>query len=264
MDTLKSEIFSIKEALNDLGARDTLLSKEEKKSLDENGFVILENILDSSSLENIRYTYEKLMKKEGFYEGRVIYDDDEETMGDKIAKQFNKNEELHHEQAVERVANNLVNKGEAFEMVYTSPKVLAAVNEVIKDEFKLSSLSAIEAIPGEGRQEFQSDEEFQCVWFLDDLTEENGSLSICAEGDSSKERPLPENEVLIKANAGSVCLIKKNVWYRIAANQGNKNRRIIVCHFTERNKEPKLNQLEFLRRKTYLRISPAARYILNV
>ena len=78
---------------------------------------------------------------------------------------------------------DLCNKGPVFDRVYTHPKVLAAVHHVISRPFKLSSLNARDALPGEGLQGMHADwgadydgqfHVCNSVWLLDDFSEENG------------------------------------------------------------------------------------------
>ena len=90
--------------------------------------------------------------------------------------------EVHQEEGTRRLAD-LVNKGPVFDLVYTHPTVLAAVHHVIGREFKMSSLNARDALPGEGHQGLHTDwskdydgrfHVCNSIWLLDDFTEENG------------------------------------------------------------------------------------------
>jgi hypothetical protein len=80
---------------------------------------------------------------------------------------------------------NLVNKDPVFEIGYTHPKMLAISYHVIGREFKLNSINARDALPGEGHQNLYADwrsreqhEPFHIVntiWLLDDFTSENSA-----------------------------------------------------------------------------------------
>ena len=55
-------------------------------------------------------------------------------------------------------------------------------------------------------------------------------------------------------------------WASDDANENSKDlqRRALHCYFTAREHGQQLNQREYLRYETWKRISPAARYILDV
>ena len=178
---------------------------------------------------------------------------------------------------------DLINKGEVFDRIYTHPKVLAAVYHVLGREFKFSSLNGRDALPGYGQQGFHADwqprhtgQDFSVVnsiWLLDDFTVENGATRVLPgshlrEG-SPKEHladPLATHpdEVLLIAPAGSVGIFNAHLWHGGTTNRSTSTRRGLHCFYTSRENPQQLNQSEYLRKKTYDRISPAARYILDV
>ena len=253
-------INNIEEALRALGVTEQTLSDEEKRQLDEQGYVIFPGVLTEEQLEEYRAIYEHLMEKEGQNAGL----------------------EVHQEEGTRRLAD-LVNKSEAFDRVYTHPKVLAAVYHVLKREFKLSSLNARDAIPGQGNQwlhpdwgQRNLDEPFHVVnsiWLIDDFTPDNGATRIVPGthklAGSPKDyvddpgAPHPD-QVLIVAPAGTVCVFNAHTWHGGTQNRTNRTRRAMHCYFTAREHPQQLNQREYIRKSTYDRISPAARYILDV
>ena len=163
--TSLATITNIHEALEALGVTAHTLSEEEKRQLDEQGYVIFPGIMSDSWLEALRAKYEELMAKEGQSAGL----------------------EVHQEKGTRRLSD-LVNKSEVFDHAYTHPKVLAAIFHVIGREFKLSSLNARDAIPGEGHQSLHADwghrevdEAFHVcnsLWMIDDFTPENGATRV--------------------------------------------------------------------------------------
>src|SRR5690606_6771481 len=126
--------MNIQEALTQIGFTDDILTKEEKAELDQNGYIVFENIIDPIWLEELRYLFERNLEKEGKDAGK----------------------EVHQEKGARRLAD-LVNKGAAFTQIYTHPKILAAVYHVIGRDFKLSSLNGRDAKPGEGLQGLHAD-----------------------------------------------------------------------------------------------------------
>ena len=75
--------------------------------------------------------------------------------------------------------------------------------------------------------------------------------------------PHPDEEYIV-APAGSVAVFNSHVWHGGTLNKTKGKRRVIHCYFTAREHKQQLNQREYIRYKTWKRISNAARYILDV
>lgn len=255
-----ARITTIQDALAALGVTSTTLSDEEKRQLDEQGYVLFPGLIDEAWLEQLRAKYEELMEKEGQSAGQ----------------------EVHQEKGTRRLSD-LVNKGEIFDRVYTHPKVLAAVYYVLGGEFKLSSLNARDAIPGEGHQELHADwgkreegEPFHVVnslWMIDDFTAHNGATRVVpgthrsaqsareAMGDPAAAHP---EQVLAIAPAGTVLVFNSHLWHGGTRNTTQHTRRAMHGYYTAREFPQQLDQRQYIRLDTFRRISPAARYILDV
>lgn len=257
MDTIRKEINQITDVLAETGVTSTTLDEEAKKSLDQRGFAVLNQFMEADLLDSLRTEFEKVMQREGYEDGRVLDKNEEESMGDKIARQFNKDEELHYDITGERKVDNLVNKGKEFEQIYIKPALLGAVYHIYQEDFKLSGLFAEEAVSGEGETDLISDEEITCLLLLDDFNIENGGIIV-------ESNNLDKKDVFVEAPAGSAFIIKGNIPFKLTKNQSNSNRRMLTVNYTKRDKEPKLNQLEYIRRNTYVRLSQSAKYVLNI
>src|SRR5471030_2268157 len=109
-------IDSIKDALEACGAGPETLSPAEKRSLDEEGYVLFEGLIEPDWLDALRLRFDELAKKEGAAAGL----------------------DYHQEPGALRIGN-LVNKGEVFDRIYTHPKYLAAVHYILRGEFHLSA-----------------------------------------------------------------------------------------------------------------------------
>jgi len=93
---------------------------------------------------------------------------------------------------------DLVNKGAAFDIFYTHPKVLAGIKAVLGRSFKLSSLNYRAALPGMGLQNLHVDwkdgipngnyKVCNSIWLLDDFTPDNGATRI-VPGFCSSDQP---------------------------------------------------------------------------
>jgi ectoine hydroxylase-related dioxygenase (phytanoyl-CoA dioxygenase family) len=159
---------------------------------------------------------------------------------------------------------------------------LAAVYHVLKRPFKLSSLNARDAIPGQGHQNLhvdwgrrEADEPFHVVnsiWLIDDFTPDNGPTRVVpgthriGGAPSDYMNPAddhPEQELIV-APAGTVGVFNSHLWHGGTTNRTNGTRRACHSYYTAREHAQQLNQREYIRKVTYDRISPAARYILDV
>ena len=76
--------------------------------------------------------------------------------------------------------------------------------------------------------------------------------------------PHPDQELLV-ARAGTVAVFNSHIWHGGTPNRSKDlQRRALHCYYTAREHSQQLDQCEYLRYKTWKRISPAARYILDV
>ncbi|MBN9389992.1 MAG: phytanoyl-CoA dioxygenase family protein [Chloroflexi bacterium] len=257
---ITQKVENIEEALRQLGVTETTLSDAEKESLDRDGYLLVPGVIGPEWLARLRQVYEDLMEKEGEKAGL----------------------EVHQEAGTRRLAD-LINKDEAFDGIYTHPKLLAAVYHILKREFKLSSLNARDALPGFGHQGFHADwgepidgvhfSVVNSIWLLDDFTEENGATRVVPGAhrlpggvkDYMEDPAAPHpNQRLIIAPAGSVGIFNAHLWHGGTTNRSQSTRRAYHCFFSSRELPQQLNQKEYIRKKTFDRISPAARYILDV
>jgi len=247
------------QALHALGAHHTLLTDTEKQDLNDKGFVLLRGTIGTVWLTALRNRYEELCAKEGEHAGI----------------------EVHQEEGARRLSD-LPNKGAVFDRVYTQPKVLAAVHHVIGRGFKLSSLNGRDALPGHGQQGLHADwgkdydgrfHVCNSIWMLDDFSRENGCTRLVPgshRGQNPRNvgidplAPHPEEEHLI-APAGTVAVFNSHTWHGGTLNtSADLTRRALHCYFTAREHPQQLDQAEYIRLSTWKRISPAARYILDV
>ena len=255
--------MNIAEALDALGAREDVLADQNKKELDEKGYTVLPGVISDEWLEALRTRFEDLCEAEGPSARTGEY-------GDTSAQ----------EPGARRLGD-LVSKGEVFDGVYTNPKVLAAVYQVIGRDFKLSSLNARDALPGEGLQRLHVDwsadydgrfHVCNSIWLLDDFTEHNGCTRL-VPGTHRGKHPRnvlddlrashPEEEYLV-APAGTVAIFNGHIWHGGTMNRSKGARRAIHSYFAAREHDPLDDQRQLLLHETWTRISQAARYILDV
>jgi ectoine hydroxylase-related dioxygenase (phytanoyl-CoA dioxygenase family) len=246
-------------ALRELGVSAGQLTSAEKARLDEDGFLPLPGILSAGQLQVIRHRLAELSAVEGERAGA----------------------EVHQEEGTNRLAD-LVNKDPAFEVCFTSPRVLAAMAHVLGD-FTLSSLNARAALPGHGQQRLHADwgaavdpgnyRVCNSIWLIDDFTESNGPTRVVPG--SHRSRQLPRDvmadptgphpgEVKILGSAGTVVIFNSHLWHGGTLNTSQRPRRALHAYFCRRGLKQQLDQRAYARPQTLARLSPAARYILGV
>jgi ectoine hydroxylase-related dioxygenase (phytanoyl-CoA dioxygenase family) len=267
-------IANIAEALAGLGVTAQTLTQAEKRSLDDLGYVVLEGMLSPEALEAVRQDYEKLMyaKYGDWAAGRLLNQEGLKTDG------------WNHERGTRRLTN-LYSEAQSFEVLYTHPRLLAAMHHILRGEFRSEALNAREALPGQGAQGLHADKARdsrtradQCAgvnsgWLLDDFTPDNGAtrvvpgthrrMELPREAMADPAAPHPD-EVVVLAPAGSVIVFNNHLWHGGTVNRTDKPRRVIHSSYVERHRSQNPPQQEYIRKAVYERLSPAARYVLDV
>ncbi len=252
--------MNIEQALYELGVRDDTLTQAEKDQLDRDGYLPLPGILSLQQVVQIGKRVDELVQIEGENAGK----------------------EVHQEAGTDRLSD-LVNKDVLFEICFTHPRVLAAIYHVLGQAYKLSSLNFRAALPGQGLQALHADwggaatpgDYYVCnsIWLLDDFTEANGSTRVVPGTHRSGKVPkddMPDpkeahpDEVLLLAPAGTVVIFNSHTWHGGTLNRTDNRRRAMHSYFCRRDQTQQLDQQKYIRDETYQRLSPAARYILDV
>jgi ectoine hydroxylase-related dioxygenase (phytanoyl-CoA dioxygenase family) len=248
------------DALSALGVTDSTLSPAEKDHLDRQGYLPLPNILSPEQIAEIIAATDALIALEGAEAGK----------------------EVHQEAGTTRLSD-LVNKVPACEVCFTHPRVLAAIAHVLRGDLRLSSLNYRAALPGFGLQGLHADwsgavepgDYYVCnsIWLLDDFTELNGATRVVPGSQRSGQTPRDAladptqphpDEVLLTAPAGTVVIFNSHTWHGGTLNRTARPRRALHSYFTRRDREQQLDQRAYIRPETYARLSPAARFILDV
>lgn len=71
-------------------------------------------------------------------------------------------------------------------------------------------------------------------------------------------------EVLLLAPAGTVAVFNSHLWHGGTLNRSLLPRRALHSYFTRRGNAQQLDQEKYIRPRTLERLSPAARFILDV
>jgi ectoine hydroxylase-related dioxygenase (phytanoyl-CoA dioxygenase family) len=254
--------------LEELGVKENTLTLQEKAFLDENGYLILGQLLSSSQLEIIRTHLQRLMESEAEMAGSELLD----------------SKYIRHpkEEGVDRLAD-LVNKGAVFDLFYTHPKLLAVIAHVLGPDFKLSALNYRASKPGHGMQKLHVDwheavlpgdyKVCNSIWLLDDFSAANGATRLVPG--TNKSGVLPQDvledqyavhpqEIILEAPAGTVAIFNSHTWHGGTVNNTVKPRRAIHSYFCQRDQPQQVDQKRYIRQETLDRISEAARFLLDV
>lgn len=235
------------------------LTDSDKRRLDEDGCLLLEDFMGSQLLAALRQRVAELFDEEGDRAGA----------------------EFKQEPGSRRLAN-LVDKGEVFQQIIALPRLLDYVRHVLGPEIKLSSLNARTANPhSDYGQPLHADMAavadtqgyWVCntVWMLDDFTAANGALRLVPG--SHRWRRLPQEaladpaaahpqEVLVTGRAGSVVVMNAHLWHGGTANRTATPRTAVHAFYARRDKPQQQYQKQLLRPEVQRKLSPALRDLL--
>jgi hypothetical protein len=227
--------------------------------LDDQGFTKIEALLSVDRRQGLVDRIENLFAEEGAHAGA----------------------EFKQEPGARRLAN-LADKGSVFVDCILEPEVLALVGHVLGPRFKLSSLNARAADPGEAAaQPLHADVGAvadglgywvcNALFMLDDFTKSNGALRVIPG--SHRLGRLPQDvlahpdaphldEVLVTGRAGDVVVLNAHLWHAGTANRTQDRRLALHAFYCRSDKPQQLYQRRWLRPETQASLSPAARAIL--
>ena len=235
------------------------MNPAERDSLDTLGYVVIENVLDTETLSQVRERVEELYALEGDRSGA----------------------EFRQEPGSRRLAN-LVDKGEIFERLVANSRVLELVAHVLGPKFKLSSFNARSANPHSSEaQPLHCDAGalpdaagyWVCntIWLLDDFTLENGATRVVPGSQTWTKLPQdvladpaaghPE-EVILTAPAGTVVVMNTHAWHGGTANRSSMDRRALHAFYCRYDKPQQQYQKRLLRPETQARLTPELRRLL--
>ncbi len=249
-------INNIEEALSELGVTENTLAAAEKKALDKQGFLILQNMIDVAWLKQLRVAFEQMCEQ-----GKIADSQARSETGT-------------------RHIDGLVDKGLIFQRVYSHPKLLAAVYHFLKRDFRVGDLAGRDPLPGFGQQGLHTDwmqlapgQPFQVVnsfWLLDDFTATSGPTRLVPGshreyGKIDKRMADPASnhprQVLAIAPAGSLLIFNSHIWHSGTRNQSQNHRRALQCSFIARENRTYATKLPPTNLEDF---SPAVRYILGM
>lgn len=245
--------------LAELGVTPDHLSPEQRRQLDEDGFLVLPHHMPDQLLAQFRERTADLLRIEGHAAGH----------------------ETPQSGGVAALAN-LLNKGEVFDRCFTDPTVLAAAAQVLGPEFRVNSLNYRAALPHQGHQGLHADwptavaaDDYHLInsmWCLDDFTQHNGATR--AVPGSHRWAKLPRDvmeptddhpdQIYLTAPAGSLIIFNGHLWHGGTQNNDDRPRRGMTMSYCRRDEPQQLNQRDHVLKIVYDRLSPSERHLLDV
>lgn len=266
-----------KQALRELGVTGSEFTEEQRRSLDENGFFVVERYYLPDQCRRWAKTFDALHAAEGDRGGH----------------------EVHIEPGAPRVSN-IFNKTDAYDDCLLCAPFLAASHYLL-GEFKFHGANLRNPLQGQGHQELHADvpKKFADDWWVsnalilfDDMTLENGPTRVIPGShlwppinvptvnradwqptpySAEEEELIPENlevehpkEVRVTAPAGSVVIINSALWHSGTRNQDGSKRRVLHLTYTRRDLPQQLTLRDYLTEELYSRIPPSQRFLLDI
>lgn len=246
--------------LAELGITPDSLSQTQRDQLARDGFLPLINHMPDALLQAFRTRTDELLEQEGAGAGH------ETPQGPGVA-----------------ALTDLLNKGEMFDACFTDPTVLAAAQQVLGTSFRVNSLNYRATLPGQGHQALHADwagavadgdfHIMNSMWCLDDFTDKNGATRCVPGSHRSGRSPMDDlgdptldhpDQILLTAPAGSVIIFNAHLWHGATLNTTDQRRRGMTMSYARRDEPQQLDQKAYLRTVVHDRLSPAARYLLDV
>jgi len=177
--------------------------------------------------------------------------------------------------------NDFVNRGPEFDALYVHPPVLEACCRIIGQPFKLSTMHARSVHPNSPAQALHVDFQREgdgwpmvgFIFMVDEFRGDNGATRfvpgshawpVSPEGANTEPSDRDEKQIAACGRAGSVIVYNGSTRHGHFANRTAQARRSIQGAFIRRDAPAAVNQAARIRQETLGRISPLARYLLDI
>jgi len=256
----EASIVRMQEALCRLGVSGNTLTRQQKASLDQEGYLVLPDVMSTRQLGNYRLRLDQLYEQEGEVAGS----------------------ELTQEAGCRRLTN-LINKDAMFDCCMTYPPVLAAVSHILQGDFKTNSFNFRDPMPGYGLQRLHSDHEVavfpghylkvNSLWLVDEQSSDNGPTRLVPRSHLSGQHPRDAmrnhhdrhpDEIHLIHRAGAVIIFNAHIWHGGTRNISGQFRRTLHASYILRDHPQQLNEREHLRPVTADRLSQELRTLMDV
>ena len=248
-----------------------ILSKEQKKIIDKDGFIIFPpNNFVLKNLKKIHKILENLITKE---KSKAGWEGKEEYY--KKGKPFEKGA---------RRLGNLINKNDIFKELIVLPEIAQTSEYMVNNDIKIGAVDFRDPLIGTGNQIFHIDwlprtkhkDPFESVLVqivLDNTNKTNGPLRVVPG--THKKLGWPDDHIknvnlthkkekLVFLKKGSIVVINGNLWHGGTGNISGNKRRIILIDIRNRNLPQLLNQKKYIDKKVLNNLNEYQKYLLGV
>jgi len=225
------------------------------EEIDERGYSVVENVIPDALRESLVEAIDRTLVDLEIPFGENVF------LGHRTRRIF-----------------NLLARDRLFETPPIFARSLAVIERVLDDECLLSSLTAIEMNPGQGRQPLHSDDGSYgfprpsptfiavAMWALTDFNAENGGTHVVPGSHRRDRRPRrgddPET-IQIEMAAGSVLFYSGSLWHGGGENRSSERRMGIVNNYCSGFLRQEENQLLALPRERVARFEPRLRRLVG-
>lgn len=231
------------------------LSADAVEELRDNGFVIIHGLLTKTELKRLATAYDVAMESAN---------PDDVAIGRTTIR-----------------VSDFINRGAEFDKIYIYQPILEACFHIIGQPFKLSTLLARTLKPQTPAQALHVDFERDAqgypmigfILIIDDFRSDNGATHFVPGSHKWSDPPDElvkgcvsnhENQVTAYGTAGSMIVYNGSVWHGHSANSTEIPRRSIQGAFIRRETRSGENFHTRIKPETLARISPLARYLLDI
>lgn len=190
--------------------------------LEQHGYVVLEKVLSDHVLSEIKSAVVPLLEHKGrnFFEGRLT-----QRVYSLVAKTFACNQLLEH------------------------PMILALLDSVMRPDYLLSQLQAINILPGESQQPLHYDDSFYeierprapmgaaTIWAIDDFASDNAATVLLPGSHKWGEKSPTEEDLkqiaICEMPAGSVVFFLGTLWHGGGANTSDRRRLAVTAQYCQ-------------------------------
>ncbi len=266
-----------KQALRELGLQGDELKPEWRRSLDEQGYFVVEGVYSKAECREMAEEFDRLIAIERDQGGH----------------------EVHVEPGAPRISN-IFNKTAVYDRCLECKPLLAAAQHLL-GEFKIHGANLRDPLKGQGHQDLHADvpKYFRDDWWVangillfDDMTPDNGPTRLVPGshlrapinipyvniGDWQPTPLTPEEQALVPedvakpypgeihvtAPAGSVAVLNSSLWHAGTVNKSGARRRVLHLTYTRRDLPQQLVQRDYLTEALYRRMSPAHRFLMDI
>jgi Phytanoyl-CoA dioxygenase (PhyH) len=229
------------------------LRSTEARELDERGFVVLPGPMSVGTVERVSSAYDAIVASANA-------------------------DDVHIGSTTTRVTD-VVNRGHAFDALYTFPPLLEACWRTIGREFKLSSMHARTLRPHTAAQELHVDvprnsADWPLIGFIlmvDEFRTDNGATRFVPgthhKSDTPEElmadrRADCDGQVVASGPPGSLIIFNGSTWHGHTANTSDEPRRSVQGAFIPRDGHAAIDFSARMRSEARARLGPLAQYVL--